>query len=670
MAAKTPPKPGLIRNDPLANRPSPMKSFLRTLPMWLASACINALLIAIFLFVVDGDDASGKDKKDDIEPVTEFIEEQEETFDFENIEIGDDPEREINFDMKRIEDVSVPGPEDPAEAVGIDNAPPAPPDNIPPPPGADNGQGGAPTLDAGAALRQSDLSGGYVGNFKARPGGFAGRSGATRKRMVIEGGGNSESEAAVARGLRWLAYHQGKARLKNGGIGGYWSLDKFPQHARPPFLPGRATGTGRTGNDVAGTAFGMLPFLAGGMTHKTGKWQKEIGHAAVWLIDKQNQKDGSYDRNMYAHGLAAIAMAELYGLTGDPLVKRSAQAAINFIVYAQDPASGGWRYAPRKGGDTSVVGWQLMALKSAQMSGLNVPKETLLACDRWMDSCETNGALEITRGPGSSGTTGPKGMFGYTGPGARPTMSAVGLLCRQYLGARRDHPSLLNGVSYLSALYTTTKVDNSYLSGVLPQLKNVGATKARQAKDLKAAYQVSPMRQHYGNMYFLYYATQVMHHMNNEFWDDWNLGIWVDPDGKQVRADHLLRWDEDGDGLSKEELMAGAEGDADIEKFLAAEFDRVKRADKNGDGKLTEDELKSKDFVTWIPGMRETMIYHQDKNPQSPHFGSWDPRGDRHSTAGGRIMKTSLCLLTLEVYYRHLPLYRRDITTGKGMKKE
>jgi hypothetical protein len=28
---------------------------------------------------------------------------------------------------------------------------------------------------------------------------------------------------------------------------------------------------------------------------------------------------------------------------------------------------------------------------------------------------------------------------------------------------------------------------------------------------------------------------------------------------------------------------------------------------------------------------------------------------------GGRIMMTSMCLLTLEVYYRHLPLYRRDM---------
>ncbi len=32
-------------------------------------------------------------------------------------------------------------------------------------------------------------------------------------------------------------------------------------------------------------------------------------------------------------------------------------------------------------------------------------------------------------------------------------------------------------------------------------------------------------------------------------------------------------------------------------------------------------------------------------------------------------MSTSLALLTLEVYYRHLPLYRRDADKAKGAKE-
>ena len=52
-------------------------------------------------------------------------------------------------------------------------------------------------------------------------------------------------------------------------------------------------------------------------------------------------------------------------------------------------------------------------------------------------------------------------------------------------------------------------------------------------------------------------------------------------------------------------------------------------------------------------GMRDLLINRQDKD------GSWSPAGDFHATAGGRIMTTSLSLLTLKVYYRHLPLYPR-----------
>jgi hypothetical protein len=58
-------------------------------------------------------------------------------------------------------------------------------------------------------------------------------------------------------------------------------------------------------------------------------------------------------------------------------------------------------------------------------------------------------------------------------------------------------------------------------------------------------------------------------------------------------------------------------------------------------------------------GMRELLIAAQDKD------GSWDPKGDHFGSHGGRIMQTSLSLLTLEVYYRHLPLYQR-VDTSKG----
>ena len=68
---------------------------------------------------------------------------------------------------------------------------------------------------------------------------------------------------------------------------------------------------------------------------------------------------------MYAQGLATIALCEGYGLSGDKALKEPAQKAIDFIVKAQDPDKGG-AYTPRQDSDTSVTGWQVMALKSGR----------------------------------------------------------------------------------------------------------------------------------------------------------------------------------------------------------------------------------------------------------------------------------------------------------------
>jgi hypothetical protein len=68
----------------------------------------------------------------------------------------------------------------------------------------------------------------------------------------------------------------------------------------------------------------------------------------------------------------------------------------------------------------------------------------------------------------------------------------------------------------------------------------------------------------------------------------------------------------------------------------------------------------------WNQVMRDDLIKAQDKglDPQHDHQrGSWFHNG----SYAGRLMDTSLSILTLEVYYRHLPLYRRDVGTDKAI---
>ena len=77
-------------------------------------------------------------------------------------------------------------------------------------------------------------------------------------------------------------------------------------------------------------------------------------------------------------------------------------------------------------------------------------------------------------------------------------------------------------------------------------------------------------------------------------------------------------------------------------------------------------------WEAWNPKMRDLLIAQQDKGttPGKQHqMGSWSPKDDAHGAVGGRLMQTALSTLTLEVYYRHLPLYRRDMGVMKAEAK-
>jgi hypothetical protein len=477
---------------------------------------------------------------------------REKEVDLTSDEVGLDPEKPIQYDVDLIKDVSVPGAVSPTDPIGVHNAPDGPPKTVSAPPGVGQGTGLSPVLSEDGKGLNIGTVGGSGGLMMA--GGFGGRSGATREKLLQEYGGNGLSEAAVASGLEWLAHHQAQD--------GHWSLHEFNRHAREkPYPAGKvftdnSTGMSSRKNDVAGTAFGLLPFLAAGQTHRPAKnakkdYSKSVKAALDYLIRKQDKTTGFYGGDMYAHGLATIAMCEAYGLTSDNLLKGSAQLAIHYIETSQDPTGGGWRYAPRTAGDLSVTGWQVMGLKSGQMSGLNVKEGTMKKVETFLRSCET--AL-----PGAT-TSSQKGGYSYMpGTGETPTMTAVGMLCAQYLGTTPRNRELIAGANRLKmAPPNTTK-----------------------------------------NLYYEYYATQVMHHMGGDNWKFWNEG----PNGKD--------------------------------------------------------------------GIRDTLVKKQDTGLDKPsQRGSWEREGAGHANDGGRLMATSLSVLSLEVYYRHLPLYGKSLGTMKEKPK-
>ncbi len=309
----------------------------------------------------------------------------------------------------------------------------------------------------GAGVGNSDKGGsGGAGE------GFGGRGSGSRQAMLASGGGTADSERAVGAATNWLARHQ----AADGG----WGCIEFTKQCKDPSCSAHAH---RAGADypMAATAFGLLPFFAAGQTHESkGPYQAVIRKGLLWMATHQEKTGQLGSGSMYEHGLATIAICEAYGLSKDQKLKNVAQAAVRFIEDAQNDSSGGWHYTanPPTVGDTSVVGWQLMGLKSAQMAGLPVNPQTLVKSKKFLASVAK----------GKSG-----GLFSYMPEsGPSPAMSAVGLLCNQYAGMKRTEPAMVEGMNYVMA--------------------NLAGAK--------------------GDSYFLYYATQVMHNLPGPEWDTWN----------------------------------------------------------------------------------------------------------------------------------------------------
>ena len=311
------------------------------------------------------------------------------------------------------------------------------------------GPGGKGGVGVGIGTGKNAGSGGDGTGFGGRGTGHL-KKGATRA-----------SERAVAGALNWLFRHQTAQ--------GRWSIDY-----RHQCRGGVCSGPGFAQADAAATALALLPFLGAGQTHKSkGPYQQAIGKGLSWLVRQQRSNgdlSGGCEQPMYAHGMATIALCEAYGMTHDERIGVAARQAVGFIERAQNESTGGWRYQPGDAGDTSVFGWEIMALKSAILAGLPVNSAILDNGRRWLHSVAKGEHL---------------GLYSYQPyQQVTPSMTAVGTLGQQYLGINPKDPSILEGKRCL--------LEN------LPD-NNIGR-----------------------DTYYWYYGTLAMHNFNDADWDTWN----------------------------------------------------------------------------------------------------------------------------------------------------
>ena len=293
--------------------------------------------------------------------------------------------------------------------------------------------------------------------------GLQSRSVSRRQALLDAASGTADSERSVAAAINWLARHQ--------NADGSWGCLNFTTQCKDPSCTAHLKKDGAE-YPMAATAFGVLPFLATGQTHETnGPYQGVIRKGLLWMTTHQDQKTGRLGTgSMYEHGLATMAICEAYGLSKDAKLKSIAQVAVRFTEDAQNDSSGGWHYTanPPTVGDTCVFGWQFMSLRTAQMAGIQVDPQTLAKAKKFLAS--------VSKGKS-------RGLFSYMPEsGPAPAMSAVGLLCSQYSGLKRDDPAMEEGKNYLMA--------------------NLNGTAS--------------------NSYFLYYAAQVLHNMPGPDRNSWN----------------------------------------------------------------------------------------------------------------------------------------------------
>ncbi|MBB5040121.1 prenyltransferase/squalene oxidase repeat-containing protein [Prosthecobacter dejongeii] len=248
---------------------------------------------------------------------------------------------------------------------------------------------------------------------------------------------------AVDRGLAWL--------LKQQQPAGFFSEQKTDKKIQRGDIPSHSAAM--TSLAIMGLA--SVGHLPGDPTPEGQAAQRALKYVVDHVEPDENGYLGRSDRSrMYGHGIITLMLTEMLGMSPDietdKKVRSMTEKAIKLIIRAQqvpksDANKGGWRYEPASSdSDISVSVWQLMSLRAAKNSGIEVPKEAI-----------DNGIAYIKRSyraeRDSNGNLKQlEAAFSYEPYGGRQTFSttSAGLLSLQVAG-QYNIPEVLGSSNWL-----------------------------------------------------------------------------------------------------------------------------------------------------------------------------------------------------------------------------
>ncbi len=355
-----------------------------------------------------------------------------------------------------------------------------------------------------------------------------------------------QTEEAVLNGQLWLCRHQ--------NADGSWTMRGSADHCVGDGGCFTAEDNKSDQYDEGLTGLALLSFLGAGYSHQskrfvvdpvtkqTFRFGEVVKRGLMYLMNHQ-QEDGSFSTAgpfMYNDAIATLAMCEAYALTKSAYWKKPARRAIEFLASAQRPGPTdsnprfGWRYTSRKhvedhradyasesafraeltDADASVTGWVAMAFKSAQLAGLEVPKE---ACD---------GALAFAKWVGK-----PNGLAGYQ----RPDQAG------QKLSGPNDQYQYFSGsmaaVTACIRIFMEHDPTDPFLVAAADQLVKPESLPSVSDDGLSIDY------------YYWYYATLALNQIDGpdspkhtgKFWGPWNTAMTKSLLALQEKSDNTCR---------------------------------------------------------------------------------------------------------------------------------